>query len=141
MSKPIQYVADISNVREISLLGTADLNFWNLQLRDQQLELTEFGGRAQILVIAAELKFWGIRFREINFSILCRSTRRSEHEIETQAGSYLLRIQFESLLCLERASFLFLRLIILPIVVLNLLCLGRLSCLGLRTICQLFLRR
>jgi hypothetical protein len=92
----IKIVADISNVNEVSLLGTADLAYWTDRLRPAALEPTPLQGRAQILVIAAQLKFMGLHFNEISFSILCRSTKTTNAadplgQVEAQDGSFLLR--------------------------------------------------
>jgi hypothetical protein len=68
--KTIQYVATIPHVREVSILGTADLEFWTDRLRAENLAPLAVDGRARILVIAADLRFLGLPFREISFSVL-----------------------------------------------------------------------
>jgi hypothetical protein len=68
--KTIQYVATIPHVREVSILGTADLEFWTDRLRTENLAPLAVDGRAQILIIAADLRFMGLPFREISFSVL-----------------------------------------------------------------------
>jgi hypothetical protein len=67
--KTIQYVATIPHVREVSILGTADLEFWTERLRTEKLVPLAVDGRAQILVIAADLRFLGVPFQEISFSV------------------------------------------------------------------------
>jgi hypothetical protein len=69
----IKWAARLSNVREVSLLGTADLAFWRDRLRAEGLAPAERDGRAQVLVVAADAKFFGIRFREVSFSVLVAS--------------------------------------------------------------------
>jgi hypothetical protein len=70
MSAAIKWTAELAGVREVSLLGSADLDFWKRRLEIEGLEPAERDGHAQILVIAADLKFMGIRFRELSFSVL-----------------------------------------------------------------------
>src|SRR5215218_5136234 len=66
----IKYVAQLAHVREVSLLGTADLAYWTERLRSERLTPDECEGNAQVLVIAADARFKGMRFREVSFSIL-----------------------------------------------------------------------
>ena len=68
--RPVRYVAEPSQVREISVRGSAELAFWTKRLRAEDLIPLEIGGKAQIMVVAAELKFAGIRFTEVSFSVL-----------------------------------------------------------------------
>jgi hypothetical protein len=70
MTQPIHYVATIPHVREVSILGAADLDFWTDRLRAENLAPLAVDGRAQILVIAADLRFMGLPFREISFSVV-----------------------------------------------------------------------
>jgi hypothetical protein len=70
MNTAVKYVADLKHVREVSLLGTADLAFWADRLRKEGLVPAEQDGKAQLLVIAADAKFLGVRFRELSFSVL-----------------------------------------------------------------------
>jgi hypothetical protein len=84
--KPPKYVAELSHVREVSLLGSADLVFWQNTLQDEELILAEKDGRAQILVIAADSKYLGMRFREVSFSVLFDGYKGNEI-----AGAYLLQ--------------------------------------------------
>lgn len=73
MTKEIQYVAELPHVREVSLVGTADLGFWTDRLRVEGLEPLDCDGRARILVIAADSRFLRLRFQEISFSIVLSS--------------------------------------------------------------------
>lgn len=70
MRPPLKFVADIRHVREVSLLGTADLGYWRDHLAAQGLRPAEQEGRAQVLIVAAEMRFMGVRFRELSFSVL-----------------------------------------------------------------------
>jgi len=67
---PIRYIAEPAHVREVSLLGTADLAFWRERIRHEGLSAAEYNGKAQILIIAATMVFKGVRFAEISFSLV-----------------------------------------------------------------------
>jgi hypothetical protein len=64
-----KYIAVCNPVREVSLRGTADLQFWSNKLESQQLEPTERDGKANLLIIAGRMKYMGIEFTEVSFSI------------------------------------------------------------------------
>lgn len=66
----IKYVAELAHVHEISLLGAADLEYWQDALKDENVTLADRDGRAQILIIAAASKYMGLRFQEVSFSLL-----------------------------------------------------------------------
>src|SRR3954470_23468112 len=70
MNTPVKWAAELTHVREVSLLGTADVAFWKDRLLKQGLVPAESDGRAQLLIIAADLKFKRVRFRELSFSVL-----------------------------------------------------------------------
>jgi hypothetical protein len=69
MNTPIKYVAEPKHVREVSLHGTADLGFWKDRLEDEELVPAERDGKAQLLIVAADMRFMGVRFRELSFSV------------------------------------------------------------------------
>lgn len=87
MIKSIRWVAEMERVREVSLLGTADLAYWRDRLRSHDLIPAERDGLAQVLVISAGMKYWGVQFQELSFSILV--ARRGEQS--RQSGSCLIR--------------------------------------------------
>ncbi len=66
----IKYAAELTQVREISLRGTADLGYWQEALRDERVSLAEWDGRAHVLIIAAAGEHWGVRFREVCISLV-----------------------------------------------------------------------
>jgi len=70
MSTPVKFVAALKGVREVSLLGTADLPYWQQVLAKEGLVATERDGAAQVMVVAADSRFRGISFREVSFSVL-----------------------------------------------------------------------
>jgi hypothetical protein len=74
MNKPIKYVAELSGVDEVTLIGSADLDYWRSKLGKFGLEPLERDGRAELHVIAASAKFKGMPFREISFSIVVEPT-------------------------------------------------------------------
>jgi hypothetical protein len=66
----IKWAAELSHVREVSLLGTADLAYWADALKGQGLAPAARDRQAQVLVIAADARFMGVRFREVSVSVL-----------------------------------------------------------------------
>jgi hypothetical protein len=64
----LTYAAAIDGVLEISLVGLADLTFWQDKLRPAGLFPTVRDGRAECLLSATNATFHGIRFRELSFS-------------------------------------------------------------------------
>ena len=72
MSTDIKWAAELAHVREVSLLGSADLAYWADRLRREELTPADHGGRAGVMIIAADAKFMGVRFREVSFSIVVR---------------------------------------------------------------------
>ena len=67
---PVKWAAQLPHVREVSLRGTADVAFWKERLAREGLLPAEKNGRAQVLIIAADGCFHGIRFRELSFSVI-----------------------------------------------------------------------
>ena len=65
-----KWVAKFSRVREVSLLGTANLAYWKELLEKEQVSPLENDGRAQVVIIAADPRFKGVSFKELSFSIL-----------------------------------------------------------------------
>jgi hypothetical protein len=70
MNTPVKFVAALKGVREVSLLGTADLSYWQEALAKEGLAPAGREGAAQVMVIAADARFRGIAFREVSFSVL-----------------------------------------------------------------------
>jgi hypothetical protein len=86
MNQRIKWAAKLSGVREVSLLGTADLAFWRNHLRPQLLVPAEHDGQAQLMIIASDARFRGTPFRELSF---CVSVSPLEG-ISGGNGAYLL---------------------------------------------------
>jgi hypothetical protein len=70
MNTTVKWAAELAHVREVSLLGTADLAFWKSWLKTEGLLPAESDSQAQLMVVAADSKFMGVRFQELSFSIL-----------------------------------------------------------------------
>src|SRR5688572_579796 len=88
MSKPITYVAELQHVREVSLLGTADLAYWEERLASHGLQAADHDGRAKILIIAAEGKYLGLRFRELSFSVVAYEL---DEKLRRRDGAFLVQ--------------------------------------------------
>jgi hypothetical protein len=69
MSPERAYIADIRGVREVTLLGSADPGFWGPRLEVEGLVPTLENGRARLILIAGDMRFHGIRFREFSLSV------------------------------------------------------------------------
>ena len=83
MNKPVKWAAQLEHVKEVSLLGTADLVFWKDRSQTEGLLPIDSDGQAQLLIVAADSKFKGIRFRELSFSVL---VTRLEDETRQEAA-------------------------------------------------------
>jgi hypothetical protein len=84
----VKWVAELAHVREVTLVGTADLDFWTDQLHDEELiPIANVEGQAQVLIIAADAAFMGLPFREVSFSVVV------QHPDGEQRGdaSFLMR--------------------------------------------------
>src|SRR5436190_14809837 len=82
----IKWAAKLSHVREVSLLGTADLAYWADRLKAQGLAPDARDGKAQVLIVAADARFMGVPFREVSLSVLAREDAGKT----TREGTYLL---------------------------------------------------
>ena len=78
--RTIRYVAKIKHVRELSLVSSADFNFWAEYLQAERLMPVRCGEAAQIMIVAAEMAYFGIRFTEVSFSVRVRSIREQPRE-------------------------------------------------------------
>jgi hypothetical protein len=71
MSTTPRYIAALSNVSEVSLVGTADLAFWKAHLRDAgSLTPAESEGKARLLVSSSAAKFMGVPLAEFSVCVL-----------------------------------------------------------------------
>jgi hypothetical protein len=77
----VKYVAEIKDVREICLIGSADLEFWKTHLSQLQLSPTNFAGHARVLISAVKLKWMGIAFEELSIAIPIDPPDSTKHSI------------------------------------------------------------
>lgn len=101
--KSIQWAAQISPVKEVTLLGSADLACWQEHLRPAGLTPASFDGRARIMVCAADARFKGMAFRELSISLFVSR----EADGSSADGAYLTHAFNSSRLfaCIERTFF------------------------------------
>ena len=69
MKGPANYDVEIANVREVSLLGTADLAYWQALLEPEGLVPAAARGHAEILICGSEMRYLGVLFRELIFAV------------------------------------------------------------------------
>ena len=65
----IKYAADLDNVREVTLHGTADLSFWAEMLHKEGFFPYHEGDRAILLLSAIDAKWRGFKFREFVIAV------------------------------------------------------------------------
>ena len=85
--QPIRWAAELSQVKEVSLRGTAELEYWRRRLEPEALAPLERNSKAEVLVIAAEGRFRGITFREVGFSVSVVPPQ----DVKASEAVYLLR--------------------------------------------------
>lgn len=97
------YIAVISQVQEVVLLGSADLAFWQRELARAGLAPAPRDGRAQLMLSAPVLRWAGIRFRELSLTVAVGAPPAGEPAI----GYYLAQAYNSSCLlaAFERALF------------------------------------
>jgi hypothetical protein len=70
----IRYDVEVSPVHEVSLLASADWEYWRKKLEPEGLVPAQVDGRAELIACGASARFKGIRFRELSISIsVCRT--------------------------------------------------------------------
>jgi hypothetical protein len=79
-STNIRYVAEPKHVREVTLTGSADLGFWSDYLKAEGLAPVRCGDGGQVVIVAAEMVYLGIRFTEVSFSVRAVLTQSSGSE-------------------------------------------------------------
>ena len=87
----IQYAADLYNVKEVTLHGTADLSFWEAVLHKESLFPYNEADKAILLLSAIDAKWRGFKFREFVIAVgVCRN------ENGTSLDGYYLPHAFNS---------------------------------------------
>jgi hypothetical protein len=86
-SNPIHpYVAVVDNVKEVTLYGAAELGYWREYLEQQNLFPFDDRGKAALFISGTELRWMGVRTRELAFSLsVCTTQYASKPD-----GSYLI---------------------------------------------------
>jgi hypothetical protein len=85
-SEPIQYSVEVKAVRELNLVGAADLAYWNAHLAGTGLSALDHNGQAEISLGATDLTWMGVRFNE-SIVVLSLAEACAPH---AAAGGYLL---------------------------------------------------
>ncbi|MFO0914065.1 MAG: hypothetical protein U0795_13990 [Pirellulales bacterium] len=95
--RKIRWAAQLDHVREVTLLGLADHEWWQNQLKGDGLQLdglqldgqqrggwyaerlvpVDVQGHAQLMIVAAEGRFNGVRFRELSLSVMVQAPQWS----------------------------------------------------------------
>jgi len=101
----MNYDVEVHGVREVSLLGAADYDYWHKRLATEILHPTRRAGdgRAEMVVCATDARFMGVKFRELSIGVFLA---RNEGE-STRDGLFLLRA-YNSVRCfafVERVRF------------------------------------
>jgi hypothetical protein len=81
----LKYAAFVEHVKEVTLYGAADLDFWTRRLAVEGLRPLSNHGQAEVLIGATDLKWRGFRFKEFTISIGIQPDR----ETTTPPGFYL----------------------------------------------------
>jgi hypothetical protein len=95
MNKSIKWAAKLAHVREVSLLGAADLRFWTDWLEAEDLRPAERDGQAQLMIVAADAKYMGLRFQELSVSVVvCPADQSAALEAAFLIGAFNSRPVF-----------------------------------------------
>ena len=65
----IRYVAEVENVKEVSLFANADLAYWREQIRNEEFVPYDDDGKAELLITSADLVWKGMRSQEVSISL------------------------------------------------------------------------
>lgn len=85
-SKEVKFVAQIEDVKELRLIGSANLDFWNNYLSGEPFQAFAAAGCAEITIGATELVWKKIRFNELTVSL----TIADEADAQKPIGYFLL---------------------------------------------------
>jgi hypothetical protein len=69
VERPTRYVASLEHVREVSLLGSADLRYWTDRMRSAAVAPLARDGCAEVMVVGASARFRGVvqAFNSVRF--------------------------------------------------------------------------
>ena len=76
----IKYIGQLYGVRELALLGTADLSWWRDHLASEELEPVDVDHGAQVIVTGLDSNWMGMPFRDISVSVSARCLYGSKEE-------------------------------------------------------------
>ena len=99
----ITYLVEINPVKEVILVGAADLAFWGDRLQSEALIPDDHNGAAQLMITATAMRWMGLSFRELIISVSVRGPTDGF----TQGGFYLVQAYNSArvLALMERALF------------------------------------
>ena len=93
-----KYAADLDNVREVTLHGTADLSFWEAVLHKERLIPYHQEDKAVLLLSAIDAKWRGFRLREFVIAVgVCLNENEAKldaiiyHTLSIRPNSWLSR--------------------------------------------------
>lgn len=77
-----KFVAAVRDVKELRLIGSAALDFWNRQLKDKPFQAFQAGSNcAEITIAATELVWKGFRFNELTISLALAAPDDAQKQI------------------------------------------------------------
>ena len=76
----IRYIEEPQHVREVTLTGTTDLEFWTDYLKAEGLAPVRWGDGRQVVIVAAEMVYLGLRLTEVSFSVRAVLTQSTGSE-------------------------------------------------------------
>jgi len=87
MNRPLQYVAKLEHVRDVTITGRANLDYWTDRLKSEDLVPIARDEHAQVLMIAAQGRFMNLDFREFSISVMARW----QYQETTFDGAFLVQ--------------------------------------------------
>lgn len=76
-----KFVAVVENVKELRLIGSANLDFWNQYLADKPYQAFDNKGFAEITIAATELIWKGFQFNELTITLAIAKKNTSIQEV------------------------------------------------------------
>jgi hypothetical protein len=86
MTNNVKFIADVKNVKEVILVGEANLAYWQEHLKAAGLFPYNVGGKAEIQISATDLRWMISHTNEFTVSIAVSETEQAN----TPDGSYLI---------------------------------------------------
>src|SRR5205809_534387 len=81
-----KFVAVVNDVKELRLIGMANLRFWNSQFTTKPYQVFDSNGFAEITIAATELVWKGFRFNELIITLALAE----KNDLRKQSGCFLL---------------------------------------------------